>query len=435
MKLGKTYLFLGAGFFALLLVWLGYFSPRAAFGLNFFIIALQFGLLYGLTTRIRLNDGQVKGWLFFSLFLRIVLLVAIPQLSDDYFRFIWDGQLLLSGISPYQYTPHEILPTLLALDSNYFQGLVEKLNSPNYYSVYPPSNQLIFALSAWAGGKNLLFGVASMRLILIAFEGGVILLLWKIAKWTDQKRKKILLYALNPLVIIEITGNLHFEGVMLFFLLAGFYSFLKNRKHLGFWFGTAVGIKLTPLILGPLWLRYLSKNQLYFFVLTAGVTMLFLFFPLFEMLPNYMESIRLYYGKFEFNAGIYYFVRYVSMWWIPYNPIGYISPIMTGLAAILIVWVAWKKPLSTIFEHAVLTYLIYLLLHTVVHPWYLIVPLGLSVLTPYRLFPAWSFLVFLSYASYSTPETIESPVLLFLQYGIVLGVGFSDYFRWRSNAN
>lgn len=431
MKQERAFLLTGAGFFTFLLIWLGYVGNRDAFATNFFIYSFAFALLYGLVTRINLNERQVIQWLFFGIFVRGVLLLAIPQLSDDYFRFIWDGKLLLSGINPYQFTPEEILPSVLIKDSPYFQALFDQLNSPNYFSVYPPTNQLLFFLASWVGGTHILLSVITLRLVLIGFEIGVVILFWKIAKLIHVNRRQILLYALNPLVILELTCNLHFEGVMLFFLLLAFFSFLKSKKRVGLWFGMAVGIKLTPLILIPIWVRYLGRNQSQAFILGVGLTIAVLFIPLAGMFPNFVESVRLYYGKFEFNAGLYYLVRNVSMWWIPYNPIEYISPKLTALAGIFIVWIAWKRPLPTIFANVVISYLVYLLLHTVVHPWYLIVPLGVSILTPYRIFVVWSFVVFLSYHSYTSLENSESIILLLLQYGVILVAGYFDFLKLK----
>lgn len=427
MKWGRSSQFLGAGLFTLLLIWLGYWGSRDSFIAIFLVYSLLFGLLYGLFSYSNFRDRQVVGWLVFSMLMRILLLAAVPQLSDDYFRFIWDGNLLLSGINPYQYTPAEILPALLLHDPHFFQSLFDNLNSPDYFSVYPPTNQLIFGLASWVGVGDIFYSIIALRLVLIVFECGVLILMWKIAKLIQIEPKQVLLYALNPLVILEITGNLHFEGMMLFFLMLGFYGLLRNKKMFGVWYGMAIAMKLTPLILGPLWISYLRKKQLYLFIALAGISVIILFLPLLGMLPNFLESIRLYYGKFEFNAGIYYLTRFIAMWWIPYNPIAYISPILTGIAGIFIGWIAWKKPLNGLFSNAALTYLVYLLLHTVVHPWYLIVPLGISVFTPYRLFPVWSFVIFLSYSSYIYPETNESAILLLLQYGTIAVVGYWDY--------
>ena len=40
-----------------------------------------------------------------GLLFRVMLLFSVPNLSQDFYRFFWDGQLSLNGINPYQFTP------------------------------------------------------------------------------------------------------------------------------------------------------------------------------------------------------------------------------------------------------------------------------------------------------------------------------------------
>jgi hypothetical protein len=61
-------------------------------------------------------------------------------------------------------------------------------------------------------------------------------------------------------------------------------------------------------------------------------------------------------------------------------------------------------------------YLIYLLLQTTVHPWYLIPAFGLGILVGDRIFLAWTALVFLSYHAYMGEIVAEQPVFLLLEY-------------------
>lgn len=417
----------GAFAYAMLLVWMGYFGDRTFFFANLLAYSLLFVLLFAFIQHTTLSKKHVFAWLIVGMLLRILLLGSTPQLSDDYFRFIWDGHLTVLGFNPYYATPAEILPSLADKELLFFRRLYENLNSPTYYSIYPPSNQAVFALASWLGGTTILANIVALRGILVAFEAGVLVVLWKLSHRLNIDPKQILLYALNPMVILEITGNLHFEGVMLFFLLLAFFYFLKQKKQAGIWFGIAISIKLTPLILVPLFFSYLRRYQLLIFLSTSVLACVILFFPLIGNIGNFLESMRLYYGKFEFNAGLYYLIRYISMFWIPYNPIGYISPLMTGVAVVLIGLIAWKKPLNGLLPNAVFVYFVYLCLHTVVHPWYLIIPLGMSVLTSIRSFQVWSYVVFLSYASYAYPEAKESVFPLLLQYGSVFGMAFFDY--------
>jgi uncharacterized membrane protein len=86
--------------------------------------------------------------------------------------------------------------------------------------------------------------------------------------------KKIVWYALNPLIILELTGNLHFEVFAIFFLLASFYLLLKERQTLSaLLFSLAVCIKLIPLIFLPSLLPYLGIRKASYYYL---IVMLYL---------------------------------------------------------------------------------------------------------------------------------------------------------------
>jgi len=79
--------------------------------------------------------------------------------------------------------------------------------------------------------------------------------------------------------------------------------------------------------------------------------------------------------------------------------------------------------IQALLEGIVYSYLVYYLFNTVVHPWYLITSLGVSILTNSKTFLVWSYLVFLSYFTYSTPGYQESTLLLFVQYtGVIIAI-------------
>jgi hypothetical protein len=44
-----------------------------------------------------------------ALLFRLLLLFAVPALSDDFYRFLWDGRLSLEGINPFLYTPRQLI--------------------------------------------------------------------------------------------------------------------------------------------------------------------------------------------------------------------------------------------------------------------------------------------------------------------------------------
>ena len=405
---------------------MGYMLPREDFGSQLICFSLAFGLYGLLILEFKKNKLKIGTGILGAMMLRLVFIVAVPELSDDFYRYIFDGQLLKNGINPYLFLPQEIFEDTGLSSNAYWDILLSKMNSASYYSVYPPLHQFFFWIST-VTGENILMNIMTIRLILIVFEAVNILLLWKIAQNWSLPKNTIWLYAFNPLVIIEVSGNLHFEGMVLTGLLFSLYAFSRKKNltaSLGW--SWAVGLKLTPLIIGPLWLKYWKKNKLISFFLISGFLMLLLLFPLTigNGLTGFWNSLRLYQSNFEFNASVYYLLREVFSFFLGYNPIAYLGPALNlmTLIGILVFVYFWKidHPIN-LAEGIVWIYLIFLLLQPVVHPWYLIPAFGVSVLTKNKVFLIWTFLVFLSYAAYRHPEVKESWVLLSVEYGAVFG--------------
>ncbi|EOZ95171.1 hypothetical protein A33Q_3376 [Indibacter alkaliphilus LW1] len=419
----KKALLLIAVLFALALM--NYHFERTDFGWQLGLYTFLFGLYYKVIYREKIEIGLNEG-LLAALLIRLILLPAIPVLSDDFYRFVFDGQLIANGINPYSFLPVEVLDKLHPEhDFSYWSHLLSNMNSPEYYSVYPPVHQVIFWVSSLAG-EELLWNIILLRLVILVFEGLSFLLLFKIIRLKGLSLNFLWLYAFNPLVILELTGNLHFEGLVLTGLLLGIYFWEKKKVYsaaLGW--SLASGLKLTPLILGPLWLKSWSGKQLWKFLLTSMILISVFLIPL--ILGNghqgFWESFRLYQSKFEFNASVYYLIREVWAGVVGYNPQIYLGPTLSvvTLVSILIFSYFWKvASFSQITQGAVWIYLIYLLLQPVVHPWYLIPAFGLGVLVRDRVFLVWTGLVFLSYSAYRSDPVAESFVLIFLEYGILI---------------
>jgi alpha-1,6-mannosyltransferase len=169
---------------------------------------------------------QLSFWLTISVLFRFIFLFALPTLSEDFYRFIWDGRLWNSGFHPFAELPEAYLEQgITGID----QELFSRLNSPEYFTIYPPVSQFIFWLSVKVSPSSVLGSVVFMRLILLAGEVGVIVLMRRLLSQFSMPSTNTLVYALNPLVIIELTGNLHFEGLVLFFILFTVYALGKQK--------------------------------------------------------------------------------------------------------------------------------------------------------------------------------------------------------------
>ncbi len=420
---------------------LGYFTQQN----EFTKIALGYGLMWIFYIfAIKKQSDSSPQWkpkishlIFFGIFLRLLLIPIYPPLSDDYFRFVWDGYCNSDGLSPYDLKPEDF--NAEQLGDNY-KIIYEELNSKIYYSVYPPLLQSVFTLSAWLFPKNLLGSVIVMRLVLILFEIGSIFFISRLLKRFSLPDWQVLLYALNPLVIIEISGNLHFEGMMIFFMLGSIYFLSKipfeentnthfNKNHFlsASFLGLAAGAKLLPLMFMPIFIQKIGWVKSIIYGCVVGLVFLLSFFMLWdiELFLHFKESIRLYYQSFEFNGGIYYLLRKTGYLFRGYNEIAYIGPGMAIISALSIILFSLKdnnKNFARIPILFLFALTIYQLLSTTVHPWYIAPFVALASLTRFRFAILWSGLILLTYINYSNQPYYENLWFVALEYILVIGV-------------
>lgn len=361
---------------------------------------------------------------------RLVFLFSIPGLSQDFFRFIWDGLLVLKGISPYGSTPEQLMDSpdmLFPAAEALYQGMGNL--SAGHYSNYPPVNQFIFAAGSLAEKEIPLGPVLVMRLLIILADLGILFLGKKLLQILKLPIHRIFWYFLNPFIIIELTGNLHFEGIMGLFLLGALYLLYKGQWVLGaILTGISISVKLLPLMLLPFFLRYFRARwpeggfaKLTGFYLLSGVSFLLSFLPFLspELLNNFFSSIGLWFGKFEFNASFYYLVRWIGYQVKGYNIIetaGRILPLISLLLIILLSLFRKNYNLERLFSSMLMGLTVYFLFSTTIHPWYLTIPLLLGIFTPYRFTLLWSYLIFLSYQAYGHPLYQENPWLIAGEY-------------------
>lgn len=419
--------------------YLAYFVPRARFELIFPVFLLLFLSLLFFKSWFR-ELGWI--WIFVGgILLRLSLLLAIPFWSEDYVRFLWDGELMRMGFNPYLHLPSEFLQSLGNPQNLYLANLLEWMNSPNYFTVYPPLHQGIFYLAALGADMDPFQGIVVLRILIILGEIGVFFSLKKLFQSLLIPSDRLIFYWFNPLVILELTGNLHFEGFVLLSLLLTVYLLLQARfAGAGFFWGIAVGIKLLPLMLLPSLLAFAKTRKSTMFWITSFGVILFSFVWLLigDAWINFFQSLRLFQGKFEFNASIYYLLRQLGFWIQGYNTIAILAKILSGITLISVGYVSWKrnpKSIPELIDLWVLIYLIYLVLQPVVHPWYIIPAFGFSLLSPRKTFLVWTFAAIFSYQAYGNIDFEEHAIFLILEYGLLGTAVFVDYFLQKRSPN
>ncbi|HHG84786.1 MAG TPA: methyltransferase domain-containing protein [Bacteroidetes bacterium] len=383
-----------------------------------------FALLFGLAfAAYRLIDPEREyAWgITAGMIFRIALLFCLPNLSDDFYRFVWDGRMMSMGINPFDELPIDFMARIGQEAGQAWMDLYPHLNSEQYYSVYPPTLQAAFYLATSISGGDLLGSIIVLKLLVVIAEAGSLYFLQRIVARFGMNRKLVLIYALNPLVISELTGNLHFEAFMIVFLLGAFWMLMtKGSLPAALFLSLSIASKLLPVLIFPFLIRRMGWMRATLFGLLTGVFTLLLFalWLDWESLGHFRSSIELYFQKFEFNNGIYYFLRGLM------GEKGYlVNRYLPLIVAGAIFYVAWKeksKDWKGLAEMLLFSLTLYQLSAGVVHPWYIAPMVALSLLTPFRYPILWAFLIPFSYMAYYFPEFHQENWFLWSEYLLLL---------------
>ncbi|MBX2842859.1 MAG: hypothetical protein KTR26_13905 [Flammeovirgaceae bacterium] len=408
---------------------IGYFTDRSNFTE---VLIIYTGLFIGYFFIIK-SGLSLKILIPIALVIRLIFLIALPNLSDDFYRFIWDGRLIFQGENPFLHLPKYYLNQQIP---GIHKALFEKLNSPNYFTIYPPVCQFVYYVSAFGGFDSLINNVMIIRIFILLAEIGTGYFLLKILQQKKLDERLFLIYAFNPLIIIELTGNIHPEAWMIFFLCISLYFLLKNQLAVSsILFGFAIASKLLPLMFLPFFMTFLGWKRTTIYYLFTGMTCLLLFLPFFnlEMVTNLSNSINLYFQKFEFNASIYYIVRWIGFQVKGYNIIQTAGMRLSLIPIIMIAIFTFNKRYKweNLWEKMLLALSIYFFVATIIHPWYITTLILLSVPLKFRFALLWSFLAVFSYATYQTDQYIENLWLVTIEYCAVYGLLIWEIFNHR----
>jgi alpha-1,6-mannosyltransferase len=187
-----------------------------------------------------------------AMLLRLGALAAPVYLSDDIYRYIWDGRVQAAGINPYRH-----IPTDTHLAPLRDEAVFPNINRNNYApTIYPPVAQMLFLLATRFGET-----VPAMKLALVAVEAIGIGALFFVLRAAGAPRENILLYAWHPLPVWEIAGSGHLEAAVVAFVALALAAALGGRRA---WSGAALAaatlVKFFPLVLVPALWRPAKSN-------------------------------------------------------------------------------------------------------------------------------------------------------------------------------
>lgn len=364
-----------------------------------------------------LNTGLRFG-LVLALCARLASFFFDPLLSEDYIRFIWDGLQWNKGVHPMAFTPTHLIS--LTGGTEFEQMLYVSMNSPDYYSVYPPVAQLIYRGIYALSGPDLVSAVLYYKSVILLADAAIVWLLLRLMRLRNIPDKRVLLFALNPLVILEFSGNLHMDGLMIAGLL-GMLLCLELKNHWGAIAAIVFSIlsKLLTLVLIPFMIEKRAwKKGLLLSILSVGIAYVLIIF-FFGNHTGWVESLQLWFQQFEFNASLYYVARYIGFLIKGYNAIEFIGPTLAILFIVgaFFLWLKYIRSGSVDRVESILLLLtLYFLCSTTVHPWYLCTLLVLGVLSRFRYPIAWTYLVMLSYSHYHAGAYQEQYLCIAVEY-------------------
>jgi hypothetical protein len=260
-----------------------------------------------------------------AVLIRIPFLLRTPELSDDIYRYVWDGLQMMKGNNPYSFAPADIK---LSDESSAF--LLLHVNHPELVTIYPPSAQFVFALGSFFSGS-----VLGIKTVLVVMDIATCILMLRFLSVMHLPSWRAVLYAWHPLPVIEIAGSGHIDSAGILFLLLGLmlvmsgtqsseptlhlksslpYPFKKSLLFLsaGVVFSCAVFIKLFPIIFLPALIVFMPKQKSFIFLagFLSGIVGLTL--PFLPDFYNMVDTLSVYLLNWEFSGFAFRMLREVT---------------------------------------------------------------------------------------------------------------------------
>jgi len=292
--------------------------------------------------------------------------VAPPTLSDDLYRYLWDGRVQSAGISPFLHPPDDAALEPLR------DPLWRAVNHKSIRTIYPPLAQLLFR-----GVDKLWHSPWAMKAISGLFSLGIVMLL--LVGGGNSGRRAALLYGWCPLAASESAGNGHVDSVALFWTLAG--ALLAQRPGArAIAASAATAAAIATKMLGVLLLPALARRQGWRAAVAALALTALCYLPFAGAGARLFEGLSVYATTWRFNGALHPLLALAAgeaaaRWLL-------VAALVLGAA---IVWARRVPPVAA--AAALLALLI--LGSPVVHPWYVLWLLPFAALAGW----AWPFVL------------------------------------------
>lgn len=228
--------------------------------------------------------------LSFAALYHVTFLLTPHPLSNDLYRYAWDGMVLSHGVNPYAYPP--AAPELAGLRNDLWPSIF----NPDISTGYPPLIELIFAAIARLGA-----GPIGYRVFAALCSLGTCAALPGVLRGLGIDERRAIVYAWSPLVALEFANSGHLDAAAILCMVLAFRAQIEKR-FTGSALLLAGGglIKFFPALLAPVWGRRWDARAWLAFV--AAFTL-----PWLPFLPGGtpFSGLAVFGQRGEFNAGLY----------------------------------------------------------------------------------------------------------------------------------
>ena len=400
------------------LVWI--YDPQSSPALFLALLLLWVAFLALALRRFRGSPPPVAAVLIVAGLLRILLLPLPLSVSDDAYRYIWDGRVVRSGFNPYLHAPDD--EALEPLRDELWARVAHR----DIETVYPPLAIGVFTVASFFTAP-----VLALKTILALVDMATCWLLLRYAARRRVPSVRVLAYAWNPLVVFETAGMGHVDALGLPWLLMAALlldpvASAASRRMVSV--GTtlkaaaslAAGVlaKLVPVLVLPVLARRSGRARLFALVVVAVVAAAFGPFlngvrgvppglvaygvswefngPLFEPLWRALEMVRApeaakwaldrfaRWGDGDTLGAVY-----------PYLYPQFLAKVLLGLGLVGIL--LWSLRARDLAEAALRAFGGWLLVSATVYPWYLLWMLPWAALLGRRAWLVLSATIFFAY--------------------------------------
>lgn len=224
-----------------------------------------------------------------------LLLVPLPAtLSNDVFRYLWDGRVAAAGENPYALAPDA--PELASSRDE----LWERLDHRDVETVYPPLALTLFTLAA-----RFPWPLLTWKLIVVVADLAGCFFLFRLAEARGNPPSRVIWYAWNPLVAIESAGMGHLDAIGVCWVIVAVWALTTRRAAAGAALAAAAGVltKLVPLVVLPAWMARSARP--WAFAAVCALALGFAFAPVVTGSGGVPSGYVRFGVSWEFNGPIY----------------------------------------------------------------------------------------------------------------------------------